>query len=129
MLKDKNIKNPKQCKKKTQTNKQAKTPKTVDLFTFRITSVMNSEQLFVAEPEFLNNQQVIGFGDTDDSGDNSQSYCICERQAERADDLDDFNTAKCNLTQSTQFCSASSQSAEEPLGAFYNSGLHCKNRS
>ena len=43
---------------------------TVDLFAFRITSVMTSEQLFIAEPEFLINQQVIEIDDTVDSGDN-----------------------------------------------------------
>lgn len=90
---------------------------------------MTREQLFVAEPEFQRYQQVIGFGDTDHSGAKSLSYCICEPQAERADGLGDFNTAKCNLTQSTQFCSESSPSAVEPLGAFYNSDLHRKKRS
>jgi hypothetical protein len=44
--------------------------KTVDLFTFRITSVMTSDQLFIAEPEFLHNQQVIEIDDTVDSGEN-----------------------------------------------------------
>ena len=52
---------------------------TVDLFAFRITSVMTSEQLFIAEPEFLINQQVIEIDDTVDSGDNItklwQSIC------------------------------------------------------
>jgi hypothetical protein len=76
---------------------------TVDLFTFRITSVMTSEQLFIAEPEFLNNQQVIEIDDTVDSGDNIASYCVCERQAGSSDDLDDFNTVQCNLTESTQY--------------------------
>jgi hypothetical protein len=31
---------------------------------------MTSEQLFIAEPEFLINQQVIEIDDTVDSGDN-----------------------------------------------------------
>ena len=58
-----------------------------------ITSVMTSEQLFIAEPEFLNNQQVIEIDDTVDSDGNSTSYCVCERQAGSSDDIDDFNTA------------------------------------
>jgi hypothetical protein len=40
--------------------------------------------------------------DTVDSGDNITSYCVCERQAGSSDDLDDFNTVQCNLTESTQ---------------------------
>jgi hypothetical protein len=80
---------------------------TVDLFIFRITSVMTGEQLFIAEPEFLNNQQVMEVDDTVDSGDNIASYCACERQAGSSDDIDDFNTVQCNLTESTQYCSGS----------------------
>jgi hypothetical protein len=56
---------------------------TVDLFTFRITSGVTSEQLFIAEPEFLNNQQVIEIDDTVDSGDNITSYC-CNRLSVRS---------------------------------------------
>jgi hypothetical protein len=44
---------------------------------------------------------------------NITSYCVCERQAGSSDDLDDFNTVQCNLTESTQYCSGSSQSTEE----------------
>jgi hypothetical protein len=40
---------------------------------------MTSEQLFIAEPEFLNNQQVIEIDDTVDSGDNITSYCVIEQ--------------------------------------------------
>ena len=82
---------------------------------------MTSEQLFIAEPEFLNNQQVIKNDDSVDSGDNSTPYCICERQAGSSDDLDDFNTVQCNLTESTQYCSGSSQSTEESSGTIYTS--------
>jgi hypothetical protein len=95
--------------------------KTVDLFTFRITSVMTSEQLCIAEPEFLNNQQVIEIDDTVDSGDNITSYCVCERQTGSSDDLSDFNNVQCNLTESTQYCSGSSQSTEESSGTIYTS--------
>ena len=82
---------------------------------------MTSEQLFIAEPEFLNNQQVIEIDDTVDSGDNITSYCVCERQAGSSDDLNDFNTVQCNLTESTQYCSGSSQSKEESVGTIYTS--------
>ena len=80
-----------------------------------MTSVMTSEQLFIAEPVFLNNQQVI------DSGDNIPSYCVCERQTGSSEDLSDFNTIQCNLTESTQYCSGSSQSTEESSGTIYTS--------
>jgi hypothetical protein len=63
---------------------------------------MTSEQLFIAEPEFLYNQQVIEIDDTVDSEGNSTSYCVCERQAGSSDDIDYFNAVQCNLTQSTQ---------------------------
>ena len=82
---------------------------------------MTSEQLFVAEPEFLSNQLVIEIDNTVDSGGNSTSYCVCERQAGSSDDLDDFNTVQCNLTESTQYCSGSSQSTEESSGTIYTS--------
>jgi hypothetical protein len=92
---------------------------------------MTSEQLFIAEPEFLNNQQVIEIDDTVDSGDNITSYCVCERQAGSSDDLGDFNTVQCNLTESTQYCSGSSQSTEESSGTIYTScsGSNRKKRS
>jgi hypothetical protein len=82
---------------------------------------MTSEQLFVAEPEFLSNQLVIEIDNTVDSDGNSTSYCVCERQAGSSDDLDDFNTVQCNLTESTQYCSGSSQSTEESSGTIYTS--------
>jgi len=82
--------------------------------------VMTSEKLFIAEPEFLNNQ-VIEIDDTVDSGDNITSYCVCERQAGSSKDLDDFNTVQCNLTESTLYCSGSSQSTEETSGTIYTS--------
>ena len=92
---------------------------------------MTSEQLFVAEPEFLSNQLVIEIDNTVDSGGNSTSYCVCERQAGSSDDLDDFNTVQCNLTESTQYCSGSSQSTEESVGTIYTScsGSYRKKRS
>ena len=92
---------------------------------------MTSEQLFVAEPEFLNNQLVIEIDNTVDSGGNSTSYCVCERQAGSSDDLDEFNTVQCNLTESTQYCSGSSQSTEESVGTIYTSclGSYRKKRS
>jgi hypothetical protein len=78
-----------------------------------------------------NNQQVIEIDDTVDSGDNITSYCVCERQAGSSDDLDDFNTVQCNLTESTQYCSGSSQSTEESSGTIYTlcSGSNRKKRS
>ena len=82
---------------------------------------MTSEQLFVAEPEFLSNQLVIEIDNTVDSDGNSTSYCVCERQAGSSGDLDDFNTVQCNLTESTQYCSGSSQSKEESVGTIYTS--------
>ena len=92
---------------------------------------MTSEQLFVAEPEFLSNQLVIEIDNTVDSDGNSTSYCVCERQAGSSDDLDDFNTVQCNLTESTQYCSGSSQSTEESVGTIYTScsGSYRKKRS
>ena len=112
-------------------NRLPKVDNAVVLSSFRITSVMTSEQLFIAEPEFLNNQQVIKNDDSVDSGDNSTPYCICERQAGSSDDLDDFNTVQCNLTESTQYCSGSSQSTKESVGTFYTScsGSYRKKRS
>ena len=83
--------------------------------------MMTSEQLFIAEPEFLINQQDVEIDDTVDSGDNITSYCVCKRQAGSSDDLDDFNTVQCNLTESTQYCSGSSQSTKESSGNIYPS--------
>jgi hypothetical protein len=76
-------------------NRLPKVDNAVVLFSFRITSVMTSEQLFIAEPEFLNNQQVIKNDDSVDSGDNITSYCVCERQAGSSEDLSDFNALSC----------------------------------
>ena len=92
---------------------------------------MTSEQLFIAEPEFLNNQQIIEIDDTVDSGGNSTSYCVCERQAGSSDDIDYFNAVQCNLTESTQYCSESSQSIDESLDNIYTScsGSYRKKRS
>jgi hypothetical protein len=92
---------------------------------------MTSEQLFIAEPEFLYNQQVIEIDDTVDSEGNSTSYCVCERQAGSSDDIDYFNAVQCNLTQSTQYCSESSQSTDETLDTIYTScsGSYRKKRS
>ena len=92
---------------------------------------MTSEQLFVAEPEFLSNQLVIEIDNTGDSDGNSTSYCVCERQAGSSDDLEDFNTVQCNLTESTQYCSGSSQSTEESSSTIYTScsGSYRKKRS
>jgi hypothetical protein len=92
---------------------------------------MTSEQLFIAEPEFLNNQQVIEIDDTVDSDGNSTSYCVCERQAGSSDDIDYFNAVQCNLTESTQYCSESSQSIDESLDNIYTScsGSNRKKRS
>ena len=92
---------------------------------------MTSEQLFIAEPEFLNNQHVIEIDDTVDSEGNSTSYCVCERQAGSSDDIDYFNAVQCNLTESTQYCSESSQSTDESLDTIYTSctGSYRKKRS
>ena len=93
---------------------------------------MTSEQLFIAEPEFLNNQQVIEIpDDTVDSEGNSTSYCVCERQAGSSDDIDYFNAVQCNLTESTQYCSESSQSTDDTLDTIYTScsGSYRKKRS
>ncbi|XP_063440468.1 uncharacterized protein LOC134721412 [Mytilus trossulus] len=78
---------------------------------WRISSEMVNEQLFNEEPEFLktdndaNNPIVIV-----DNPDLA-TYCSCDHPYWSTDQLDDVNSVKCNLTESTEQCS-------EPSNAF-----------
>ncbi|CAG2249638.1 unnamed protein product [Mytilus edulis] len=80
---------------------------------WRITSAMTNEQLFVDEPDFINDDWILNLPNNPPSINNSTTFCTCEDQAGSTDSLDDFNILQCNLTESTEFCSSSQQSGNQ----------------
>ena len=78
---------------------------------------MADEQLFILEPAFLTENYVIN---TDSAvKDNSTRYCVCEDQASSTEPLEDFFTVHCNLTESTEYCSGTSDTTDNVINAFY----------
>ncbi|XP_052075062.1 von Willebrand factor D and EGF domain-containing protein-like [Mytilus californianus] len=80
---------------------------------WRITSAMTNEQLFVDEPDFINDDLILNLPNNPTSINNSSTFCTCEDQAGSTESLDDFNIIQCNLTESTEFCSSSQQSGNQ----------------
>ncbi|VDI79905.1 Hypothetical predicted protein [Mytilus galloprovincialis] len=80
---------------------------------WRITSAMTNEQLFVDEPDFITNDLILNLPNNPTIINNSTTFCTCEDQAGSTDSLDDFNIIQCNLTESTEFCSSSQQSGNQ----------------
>lgn len=78
-----------------------------------------NEQLFIAEPSYLFN---IPSSDNDRESNNNKGnssavrYCVCEREAGSTDDLGDFSSFHCNLTEPTESCLQSTQSSGTPNG-------------
>lgn len=72
---------------------------------------MQDEQLFVNEPSFKKQNIVIVDTEENISQINGTvQYCVCDQEAKPTDDLDQFYTVQCNLTDSTQYCSSDEQS-------------------
>lgn len=75
---------------------------------------MVDEQLFNEEPEFLktdndaNNSIVIV--DNNQNNLDLATYCSCDHPYWSTDSLDDVNSVQCNLTESTEQCTDSSNS-------------------
>ncbi|CAC5411168.1 unnamed protein product [Mytilus coruscus] len=80
---------------------------------WRITSAMTNEQLFVDEPDFIKNDLILNLPNNPASINNSTTFCTCEDQASSTESLDDLNSIQCNLTESTEFCSSSQQSGNQ----------------
>ncbi|CAC5411147.1 unnamed protein product [Mytilus coruscus] len=80
---------------------------------WRITSAMTSEQLFVDEPDFAKDDLILNLPNNPASTNNSTTFCTCEVKASSAEPLDDFNSIQCNLAESTGFCSSSQQSGNQ----------------
>ncbi|XP_052073689.1 von Willebrand factor D and EGF domain-containing protein-like isoform X2 [Mytilus californianus] len=73
--------------------------------------VMKDEQLFVNEPSFQTQSIVIIDTPEKTSQTNGTAqYCVCDQEAKPTDDLDQFYTVQCNLSESTQYCSSDDQS-------------------
>lgn len=71
---------------------------------------MLDESLFIQEPEFLQKSTVdTGFIMNSSTAGSTERYCVCEKQASPADDLDQFYSSQCNLTESTETCSSAQQ--------------------
>ncbi|CAC5386360.1 unnamed protein product [Mytilus coruscus] len=81
---------------------------------WRISSEMVDEQLFVEEPEFLKQindaYNSIFIVVNNKNNPNLATCCTCEQQASSNDSLDDFNSVNCNLTDSSEQCLDSSSS-------------------
>ncbi|VDI77544.1 Hypothetical predicted protein, partial [Mytilus galloprovincialis] len=80
---------------------------------WRITSAITNEKLFVDEPNFIKDDLILNLPNNQASINNSTTFCTCEDQASSIDSLDDFNILQCNLTESTAFCSSSQQSGNQ----------------
>ncbi|XP_052075060.1 von Willebrand factor D and EGF domain-containing protein-like isoform X2 [Mytilus californianus] len=82
---------------------------------WRITSAMENEQLFVQEPGFINDELNVDLEKIPSNTNISTAttFCSCEDQASNTESLNDFNIIQCNLTESTEFCSSSLQSGNK----------------
>ncbi|XP_052075063.1 von Willebrand factor D and EGF domain-containing protein-like [Mytilus californianus] len=80
---------------------------------WRITSAMTNEQLFVEEPDFIKDDLTLNLPNNPSSTNNATTFCTCEDQATSTESLDDFNIVQCNLTESTKVCSSSQQTGNQ----------------
>ncbi|XP_071174260.1 von Willebrand factor D and EGF domain-containing protein-like [Mytilus edulis] len=81
---------------------------------WRISSEMVDEQLFNEEPEFLKSSNdeynSIVIVDNNENNPDLATYCSCDHSYWSTDSLDDVNSVKCNLTESTEQCTEPSNS-------------------
>ncbi|XP_063420083.1 von Willebrand factor D and EGF domain-containing protein-like [Mytilus trossulus] len=88
---------------------------------------MPDEQLFVNEPSFQRQSIVIIDTGTDENSsqiNGTAQFCVCDQEAKPTDDLDQFYTVQCNLTESTQYCSSdepSTSNKENSIPSFVTS--------
>lgn len=89
---------------------------------FRIDpNIHEDEQLFISDPPFLSEDPIIDeeIPDQDTPANNISisHFCVCEGQLNTDDE--GFYTAKCNLTESTEFCLPTTESKpDKPNNAF-----------
>ena len=77
---------------------------------------MTKEQLFVDAPIFFEVEKGL-FNEVNTT---VQHYCSCEKQAGSTDNVDDFYTLHCNMTETTGICTDNEQPNVASPGPVYN---------
>ncbi|CAC5412880.1 unnamed protein product [Mytilus coruscus] len=86
---------------------------------WRITTDMTDEQMFVKTPTFVSDSYTIDTYSSEYINNAGSTYCACEQQAKSTDSLDEFYTVHCNLTESTEYCP--SKSLDNTVNAYQTS--------
>ncbi|CAG2244723.1 unnamed protein product [Mytilus edulis] len=86
---------------------------------WRITTDMTDEQMFVETPTFISNSYNIDTYSSEYINNAGSTYCACEKQVKSTDSFDEFYTVHCNLTESTEYCP--SKSLDNTVNAYQSS--------
>ncbi|XP_052074524.1 mucin-5B-like [Mytilus californianus] len=80
-----------------------------------------NEQLFIKEPAFLYDDAVIYMEESTKVNITVSQYCVCDKEAGPTDNLEQFYTVRCNLTESTQHCSSETKENDNSVQPFVTS--------
>ncbi|CAG2209489.1 LRP4 [Mytilus edulis] len=86
---------------------------------WRITTDMTDEQMFVETPTFISNSYTIDTYSSEYINNAGSTYCACEKQPKSTDSFDEFYTVHCNLTERTEYCP--SKSLDNTVNAYQTS--------
>ncbi|CAG2226665.1 unnamed protein product [Mytilus edulis] len=80
-----------------------------------------NEQLFIKEPAFMYDDVVIYMEENTKVNVTVSKYCVCDKEAGPTDNLEQFYTVRCNLTESTQHCSSETNENDNSIQPFVTS--------